>query len=102
MLDGAHVEKSRGSRPNRGGIVMTGLSATRRRDHRHPADSDSHSHGGVACVHASRRELCESTEPSKLFGNAAAPLACFQESVLESLFPVCTTTRRKEKTSQVL
>ena len=81
---------------------MSGLSATRRREHRHSVDSGSHSHGRVTCIHASRRERCESIEPSRLLGNAAAPLACFQESVLESLSPVCTTVRRQEKANPVL
>lgn len=80
---------------------MIGLSATRRREHRQPGNSGSYSHVRVACVHAPRRELCESAEPSRLFGHAA-PLAYFQERVLESLFPVCTVTRRKERVSQVL
>jgi len=81
---------------------MSGLSATRRREHRHFVDSGSCSHRRVTCIHASRRERCELIEPATLFGNAAAPLACFQESVLESLFPVCKTTRHKEKASQDL
>ena len=78
---------------------MAGLSATRRREHRHAVDPGPRSQGWVTCVHASRREH---REPSRLFGNAAAPLTCFQESVLKSIFPVCTTTRRKEKANQVL
>lgn len=78
-----------------------GLSATRRREHLHAIDSGPRLHGRVTCVHASRSEVCQLTEPSRLLGHAG-PLACFQESVLGSLFPVCTTTRRKERVSQVL
>lgn len=81
---------------------MIGLSATRRREHHHSIDSGSHSHGRVTSIHASRSERCESIEPSTLFGNAEASWACFPERVLESLFPVCRTTRRKEKASRVL
>lgn len=64
---------------------MAGLPPTRRRAHRHSVDSGAHSRGRVTSVHASRREPCESTEPSTLFGNAAPPLDWFQEGVLESL-----------------
>jgi len=81
---------------------MSGLSATRRREHRHSVDSGPCSRGRVTCAHASRRERCESIEPAALFGNAAAPLDYFQESVLESLSPVCTTVRRQEKANSVL
>ena len=81
---------------------MSGLSATRRSEDCHSVDSGSHPHGRVTCIYASRRELCESTEPSRLLANAAAPVACFQTSVRESLFPVCKTTRRRGRVSQVL
>lgn len=78
---------------------MAGLSPSRRREHRRAVDAGPRSRGRVTCVYASQNDLCQSTEP--LLGNAAAPSACFQESLLESLFPVCTTTRRGEKANQV-
>jgi len=66
--------------------------------HDGPATHVAHSqHGRPECVYTSQNGPREWIEPSKLFGKASSPQSCFQQEVLNSLFPACTTMRRKEK-----
>ncbi|MGH9728285.1 MAG: hypothetical protein ACRD4V_06805 [Candidatus Acidiferrales bacterium] len=82
---------------------MTAFQAATRREERHHAHPAPTAHGHLDCIHASRREHCESAvEPLSLFAEASASLRCFRENVMDSLFPICTTTRSKEKIVQVL
>jgi len=78
---------------------MSGVSASNRQEHLRHAHSEPMCRSPrvrVDCLRAPRQDAADSTEPSKLFGIASAPLCCVQEDVLNSLFSFCTTSRKKK------
>lgn len=82
--------------------AMNGLSASNRQEQEVPHAKSGSTRIRLDCLHAARQEAADSTEPSKLFGIASAPLSCLQEDVLDSLFSFCTTSRKKKFSPPVL